>query len=167
MPSLVNEVAAELDKLRPPRQRAREEIARVTDDRRLEWLTTAVLGGFGVSLIVPGDTATSAPTFSAFRDVLWTGEEWLALALVLLAMARALALAVNGLRGRPTSMVRFISAAIGSGIFWMLAVGFFWPWFTGETDALSTGVITYAVLAAADYDSALKAARDARIYRLG
>lgn len=167
MPTLGEQVAGELNKMRPPRQRAREEIARITDDRRLEWVATAVLGGIGATLIIPGDTLTVAPTFAAVRQSFLGAEEgWLALGFLLIAFARAMALAINGVRGKPTSAVRFAGAALGAGAFAALSFSFALPWLSGGLAAPSTAVLTYGALAWADFDSALKAARDARIYRL-
>lgn len=166
--SLAEEVHRELAALRPARERARQAVAELTDDRRIEWLATAVIAGLGVSLALPGETLASSPAYRELHAVLGNhGEAFVALTLLAIAAARATALIVNGVRGRPTSAVRFASAAIGAGIFSAFSYYLALPWLLGSMSAPSTGVLTYAALAGADYVNAIRAASDARIYRGG
>ncbi len=164
--SLVEEVEREFAKRKPARKRAREAISQITDDRRIEWLTASVIAGLGISLIFPGNTLGTSPAFASLNAMIGpVGEIYLALLLLLTALARGAALTINGVRGRPTSLVRFATAALGAGLFAALSHTIAWPWIVGDMPAPSTGMITYAALAIADYTSAVRAARDAWLYR--
>ncbi|GAB5376457.1 MAG: hypothetical protein AcusKO_29190 [Acuticoccus sp.] len=152
----------------PHRRRAERTRSPITVDRRIEVLGAVVIGGFGICLAFPGDTLASSHAWAKLFEMLGPhGEAWAAIVMIGIAVLRGIALAINGVRGRPTSLVRFWTASIGAAVFSGLTCLIAWPWLDGTVSAPSTGMITYAALAAADYSSAIRAATDARTYRGG
>lgn len=164
--SLVEDVERELAKRRPAPERTRKAVAKITDDRRIEWLTTWVIFGLGISLVFPGNTLETTRVFATLNDALGPqGEFYMALLMLAVALAKGAALTINGVRGRPTSLVRLATAALGAGLFAALSYTVALPWLLGEMPAPNLGMLTYAALAGADYTSAVRAARDAWICR--
>jgi hypothetical protein len=130
-------------------------------ERAIEWLSSAALLGWGITLALPGETLMQNH-YVAFRAMGWS-EAILAWVFCLVGAARLVALYING-RWPKSPIVRIVGAIFGALIWgqvaYYLAAG---TWML--TGLPNTGVATYAILAAADIFSITRAAFDARYHR--
>lgn len=141
---------------------------RVTDTllqhgRALEWLTSAIILTFAVTLALPGNTLGTSSAFAAFV-ALGADEAAMVLPLTFIAAMRMAGLWING-NWRRSPLLRCIGAVLGAGVFMSLAVLFSVPFISGQTAAITTGVGTYFVLAAADILAAYRSAADAALHQ--
>ena len=125
--------------------------------RALEWFTSLGLMLFAFTLWLPGDTLSS-PTFKGFSEFGVT-EMTLVLPLAIIAAMRMAALLINGM-WRRSPILRMIGAIVGLMCFACLAMMVGWPYFTGQTQALSTGFFTYLLWALADFIAAYRSGAD-------
>ena len=126
--------------------------------RALEWLTSGVILVFACTLALPGNTLATSSAFVAFVS-LGADEAALVLPLTFIAVMRMAGLWING-NWQRSPLLRCIGAALGAGIFLALGLLFSVPYLAGTTDALTTGVGTYLVLAAFDILAAYRSAAD-------
>lgn len=153
--------------------------ALIEHGRATEWLTSFVLLGFALALALPGDTL-DGEGFRAFRN-LGLDEAMISTPLALLAVARLVALYING-SWRRSPLLRVIGACLGAGVLGVIGMAFGWPYveswlavvwggdhsMPGSTIYLvgaSTGASTYTVLAAFDLLAAVRAGADYRMAR--
>ncbi|QDC11286.1 hypothetical protein FHY55_19510 [Oceanicola sp. D3] len=139
----------------------------IEQGRATEWLTSAVLLGFALTLALPGDTFAGSG-YAGFRNLNFD-EAMISTSLALLASSRIAALYING-NWRRSPMVRAVGATVGATIFAMLAVTFGWQWITAggpfqQSIALGTGTATYGLLALFDLLAAYRSGADASISR--
>ena len=127
--------------------------------RALEWLTSAVILVFAVTLALPGNTLATSSAFGAFRSI-GMDEATLAVPLTFIAAMRMAGLWING-NWRRSPLLRCIGAIFGAGLFSALGALFSVPFISGQTAALTTGVGTYFVLALFDILAAYRSAADA------
>jgi hypothetical protein len=134
--------------------------ALVLNDRGLEWYSSFVMLGWGLTLALPGDTL-AAPQYAAFQRFGFTEEFW-SWAFTLMGTARLIALFINGKWPR-SPMVRMVGSAFGavswSQVAYLLTIGTF-----GTTGIPATGTVVYGLLAIADLFGIARAAFDARYY---
>ncbi|MDO6732864.1 hypothetical protein Q4577_22885 [Marinovum sp. 2_MG-2023] len=126
--------------------------------RALEWLTSAVILIFAITLALPGDTLATSSAFMAFR-VLGAEEATMAVPLTIIGSMRMAGLWING-NWQRSPLLRCIGAVFGAGLFAWLAMLFSVPYLSGQTAALTTGVGTYLVLALFDILAAYRSAAD-------
>lgn len=127
--------------------------------RATEWMTSLITLGFGVTLLLPGNSFYS-PAFSVFVDIGFT--EWtLGVPAILLALCRIVALYLNGSQPRRSPAARMIGAIVGSACFAMIAMTFLWPTLANGLP-YSTAVTTYLFLALFDALSAYRSGADVR-----
>lgn len=129
--------------------------------RVAEWVTSAVLFMMAINFMLPGNTLETAKAFQVFVK-LGLDETMLSGIALIVSLGRMSALYVNG-AWRQSPSLRLVGAIVGSTIFGILAVIFGYPYFSGQSVALSTGCSTYLVLALADNIAAYRSARDATI----
>lgn len=122
-----------------------------------EWALSYVHLAFGVALMLPGETMTSASYADLGR---LGGETAVGLAFGAVGIARVVALIINGWWCR-SPHVRMWGATFGFLAFLVLAVSFAASSLTAG--ALSTAATTYAVLALVDLGNLWRAAEDAAI----
>lgn len=125
--------------------------------RALEWLTSAALMSFALTLWFPGDTLDSRTSsgFIAFGIT----EITIAVPLALVSGMRMAALIINGM-WRRSPLLRMVGAIFGLMCFSCLTLMIAWPYFIGVTNAPSTGIGTYALLAVADFIAAYRSGAD-------
>ena len=128
--------------------------------RAAEWMTSLVLLVYALTLMVPGNSLGGR----AYRSVIEVGlsEASVGIPIAIVAVLRIAALYVNGSQPRRTPIIRMIGAILGAGVFSSLAMGLYWPYLT-EGVYLSTGVLTYMVLALSDAFSAYRSGADVRL----
>ncbi|WP_373354063.1 hypothetical protein [Pseudoroseicyclus sp. CXY001] len=134
--------------------------ALVQHGRATEWLTSLVLLGFALALMLPGETMAE-PSFSTF-DGIGFDDAMVSTPLALIAAMRLVALYING-SWRRTPTLRMAGAVVGAGIFGFLAMAFGWPYVIGAAVAPSTGAGTYTVLALFEILAAYRSGADARL----
>jgi hypothetical protein len=123
--------------------------------RALEWLLAGVMITWAVILAQP-DNSFANPSFATIARV--ANEETVALACLIIGLARLAALYVNG-AWVPSPWVRLICALI-SAVFWLqIALGM------AATDTATTGLAVYPWFVLCDLYSVWRAARDARMSR--
>ena len=127
--------------------------------RATEWLTSFVLLGFAFTLSLPGSTLSGA-SFRAFTEI-GTDDATVAFPLAVLAAMRMCALFING-NWKRSPILRMIGAIIGSAVFAMLSMAFYWPTLAYGAP-VSTGVSAYFILAAFDALSAYRSGADVRL----
>lgn len=126
--------------------------------RALEWLTSAALLAFAITLALPGDTLLSSPSFSGFVDM-GLDEAAIAMPISWIAASRMAGLYVNG-AWRRSPLLRMVGAILGAGIFAFLSTMFAMPYLTGQQPGLSTGAGVYLVLAFFDLLAAYRTGAD-------
>lgn len=122
--------------------------------RALEWLTSATMMAFALTLWWPGNTLSS-PGFWEFG----IDEISLAVPLAIVSAMRMAALIINGM-WRRSPILRMLGAIFGLMCFSILSMMTLWPYITGSSVALSTGFGTYALLAGADFVAAYRSGAD-------
>lgn len=132
----------------------------VYDGRGSEWVASVVLLGFAIVLALPDDTLKSSAGFAGFIQFGFDDAS-LAVPIAAIAVLRIAALVVNGNWHR-SPMLRLFGAVIGSVLFTMIGVAFWWPAMANGA-AFSTGGGTYLVLALFDALSAYRSGADVRM----
>lgn len=127
--------------------------------RGLEWMTSALLLVFAITLALPGDTLAGNPGFAGFVSA-GLNEAALALPLSWIALLRMAGLVING-AWRRSPHLRMIGAVLGAGIFAFLAMIFALPWCLGQQPALGIGAGTCAVACLFDLVAAYRTGADA------
>ena len=127
--------------------------------RGLEWMTSALLLVFAITLALPGDTLAENPGFAGFLSA-GLNEAALALPLSWIALLRMAGLVING-AWRRSPLLRMIGAVLGAGIFAFLAMIFALPWCLGQQPALGIGTGTCAVACLSDLLAAYRTGADA------
>ncbi|WP_147100837.1 hypothetical protein [Paracoccus aurantiacus] len=126
--------------------------------RALEWMTSAMLLAFAVTLALPGDTLAASPSFASFVSA-GLDEAALAMPISWIAAMRMAGLYVNG-AWRRSPLLRMIGAVLGVGVFAFLATMFALPWLTGQQSALGIGAGVYAVACLFDLLAAYRTGAD-------
>lgn len=127
--------------------------------RGLEWMTSALLLVFAITLSLPGNTLAENPGFAGFVSA-GLNEAALALALSWIALLRMAGLVING-AWRRSPLLRMIGAVLGAGIFAFLAMVFALPWCLGQQAALGISAGTCAVACLFDLLAAYRTGADA------
>jgi hypothetical protein len=131
--------------------------------RMAEWLTSAIMIVFALTLMLPGDLVADSATFAFFARLHIT-ELILASSMGVVAGMRMIALYING-SWRRTPWIRMAGAILGAGMFGFLSVSFFWPFCFGLVPDLSPQSGIYAVLATFDIIAAYRSGFDAKLVR--
>lgn len=127
--------------------------------RALEWMTSALLLVFAITLALPGDTLAENPGFAGFLSA-GLNEAALALPISWIALLRMAGLTING-AWRRSPHLRMVGAVLGAGIFACLTMVFALPWLLGQQAALGIGAGTYAVACLFDLLAAYRTGADA------
>lgn len=98
--------------------------------RALEWMTSALLLAFAVTLALPGDTLAASPSFAGFVSA-GLDEAALAMPISWIAAMRMAGLYVNG-AWRRSPLLRMIGAVLGAGVFAFLSTMFALPCLLGS-----------------------------------
>jgi len=120
------------------KERARHRIS--------EWFAAANMLGFGMSLLAPGDTFSSA-SYQAFRQMLpyepfgLTPEQQWGFLIATTGFLWLIGLIINGSRQRATMHIRASCGLVGGVVYGTLSLGFFLPygaflWSLGFLDAI-------------------------------
>ncbi|MGR3452868.1 hypothetical protein [Pseudooceanicola sp.] len=153
--------------------------ALIEHGRAIEWVTSAVLLVFALTLSLPGNTLIGSG-FGTFRAI-GLDEAMLATPLTIIAIGRLVALYING-AWRRSPLMRAAGAVVGAGTFGMLSVAFGWQYLLNFLEAwsaastwfgfltslqaiqgASTGAGTYLVLAGADLLAASRSGADLKM----
>lgn len=131
------------------------------NDRALEWFSALVMLGWGVTLILPGDTL-AGPQYSAFSRFGFTEEFW-AWAFSTVGIARLVALYING-KWPKSPHIRMMGSLFGA-VSWAQVSYLLTQSSWMVTGVPTTGTVVYGLLALADLLGIARAAFDARYYR--
>lgn len=131
----------------------------VVHGRLAEWLTSAILMVFAVTLALPGDVTAEGTMFAFFAEY-HIPEVSIGCSIGIVGAVRMMALHING-NWRRTPWIRMVGAMLGAALFAFLAATFTWPYVNGlrETFPLMPGI--FAVLSIFDIIAAYRAGYDA------
>lgn len=122
--------------------------------RFAEWMNAAIVGGFGIYLILHPGMFDDPRVAALWRGVKATGsqESW-GLVCLLVGTARVAALWINGCHTR-TPMVRLIASFFSALILTQICLGML------NAGVPNTGLVVYPILVLADLYSAFRASAD-------
>jgi hypothetical protein len=129
-------------------------------DRGLEWFSAVIMLGWGLTLVLPGDTL-SGPQYAAFGRFGITEDMW-ALAFGAVGLARLVALYING-RWPRSPYVRMVGSLFGA-VSWAQVAYLITESTYFATGIAATGTWIYSALAIADLLGIARAAFDARYH---
>ncbi|MCL4068990.1 hypothetical protein M3484_20750 [Pseudomonas sp. GX19020] len=127
--------------------------------RALEWLTSSILLGFAVTLMMPGETLREIPAFSVLAGAGLT-DAMMAGLLGMIAAGRMAGLYING-AWRRSPRLRQIGSLMSAPMFGALGAAPLAAFWLGHAHVLSTGAMTYLLLACADILAAYRSSADA------
>lgn len=125
--------------------------------RALDWGCAVMILAWGIALLIPGNTLTSAP---AYESILDRAPEWAWGALcIAVGLIRGVALIVNGRIYEGSPIIRAVAAAIGAMVWVQFLLAFLI--ISNQAGVISLGVPAALVMAGLDLFCAARAGSDA------
>lgn len=128
-----------------------------------EWLTSSVMLGFALTLMMPGEIFLTSAGWALFEKI-GIPDAVIAFPLLVMAIARMIGLYANG-SWRRSPHIRVAGAITGSVCFSVMSFAFFWPYAVGSTETMSTAVTTYGLLGLFDIIAAYRSGADVKYVR--
>jgi hypothetical protein len=123
--------------------------------RALDWMCAAMIFGWGVTLLLPGETLTSSPAYLELLDR-FPESVW-GVILLGIGLLRFAALLING-HWRPSPLLRGAAALLGAIVWGQFLLGFLAT--SLIMGVVSAGVAVNAVMLIADLYSTARAGAD-------
>lgn len=130
--------------------------------RALEWLTSAILLSYALTLAMPGDTFGPNSAWYAFSKM-GLSEVNVAVPVAVLAILRMSALVINGM-WRRSPVLRMAGGAMGAFCFGVITSVSAYPYLAGFSPVISTGFGVYLLLTTADIIATYRAGADVGHY---
>lgn len=130
--------------------------------RAMEWMTSAILLSYALTLAMPGDTFGPTTAWAGFARM-GLSEVNVAVPVAILSVLRMAALVINGM-WRRSPVLRMIGASLGAFCFGVITSAAAYPYFSGLSSVVSTGFGVYLLLTIADIIATYRAGADVGNY---
>lgn len=130
--------------------------------RAAEWLSSLAILLLGLSLLLPGETMATSPSYRGFVTF-GLADIQVGILATAISGTRIIALYANG-RWRRSPGIRAVGAVLGTAFWACVVTAFAWPYWTDVTDAPTTA-LAYFSFVLADLISAYRSGGDARMAR--